>query len=478
MSLRRQTFSGIRWTTTSNIGRAVLQFVQLGILARLLTPSDFGVMALVVAVIAILQIFADAGISNAIIHHQDISQSQLSSLYWLNVLVSFAIVIIVGGSAHWIALWYKQPYLQWLLILASLTLFISALAQQLRVVAQKQLKFSTLAKIDLTSALGGFVVAICAGFAGAGAFSLVLGSLTTSLTSSILAWKLLANGWRPIFQLHVREISHFLTFGAYMIGNNLANAFNSQVDVVLGGKLLGTQAIGFYSIPKELNLRVAMIINPIVTQVGMPVMAKAQNDTELLRRIYLQTMRMTASVNFPIYVFVAFFAPEIVYCILGANWQSSIALLRLLSVWALLRSTLNPVGSLLIARGRADLSFKWNIALLFITAPLAWYGSQFGVIGLTIAMTSIGVVTFLPNWYFLVKPLCGASLGEYSQQLANPLALSLITAAISYAITQFFASDLIRLILGILLGAATYWMLSSYFNRVWTSAIKELLYKK
>lgn len=475
MTLRKQTFSGVRWTTFSSLGRVALQFLQIAILARLLTPADFGLVALVVAVMAFLQIFSDVGISSAIIYYQDISQEQLSSLYWLNVSVSAVLALILATSSYWVASWYQQPALRYLLMLAAVTLVVGALGQQIRVLAQKNLRFADLAKVELMAALVGFIAAVTLAWMGAGVYALIAGSLTTAAVGCLLVWVRLSEGWKPHLRLKLTEIRQFLRFGAYMIGNNLANTFNSQIDILLGGRLLGVQSIGLYSVPKDLNLRIGNIINPIITQVGLPVMAKAQGDEALLKRVYLQTMRMTASVNFPIYLALGLFAPEIVKLLLGAKWHDAIPLLQIFSIWALLRSTGNPVGSLLIARGRADLSFKWNMVWLLIMSPAIWAGSQFGVTGMAVAMATLGILGYWPNWYFLVRPLCGAKLGEYSVQMAVPLNLSLFAGLAGYLSAYLGEGDLLRLAIGVSVGGLVYFGLSWRFNHVWVDAMMELV---
>ena len=475
MTLRKQTFSGVRWTTFSSLGRAALQFMQIAFLARLLAPADFGLIALVIAIMAILQIFSDAGISNAIIHYQAITQEQLSSLYWLNVGVSAALALMLAASSYWVAAWYQQPALQYLLMLAAVTLIMGALAQQIRVLAQKNLRFAELAKVELISALVGFVVVVTLAWMGVGVYSLIVGSLTTAAVGCLLVWLRLSSGWRPQARLRLAEIRQFLKFGAYMIGNNLANTFNSQIDILLGGRLLDVQSIGLYSVPKDLSLRIGNIINPIITQVGLPIMAKAQDDEVLLRRVYLQTIRMTASVNFPIYIVLGFFAPEIVHLLLGKQWLDAIPLLQIFAIWALLRSTGNPVGSMLMARGRADLSFKWNIVWLLIMPPAIWVGCQFGVSGMAIAMTAFGVLAYWPNWYFLVRPLCSAEFGEYSIQFGIPFALSILAGTVGFLGAYLWTGDLLRLTIGVLVAGMAYAGLSWRFNRVWVDAMLELL---
>lgn len=475
MTIRKQAFSGVRWTTFSSIGRTLLQVVQVSILARLLTPADFGLLALVTSIVAFLQIFADAGLSNAIIHHQEISQKQLSSLYWLNVGVSLSLGLFLAALSPLVAFWYAQPQMKLLLSIAGFTLVMGALSQQIRVVAQKNLRFSELAKIELSSACVGCVVAVSAAFNGAGVYSIVAGSFATATIGSMLVWYRLAEGWRPLFRVNIREIRDFLSFGAYMIGNNLANTFNSQIDIMLGGKILGAQAIGLYSMPRDLNLRIAGVFNPIVTNVSLPVMAKAQNDKALLKGVYLQTIRMTASVTFPIYVAMALFAPEIVHVLLGAKWEQAIPLLRIFAIWGLVRSTGNPVGSLLMACGRSDLSFKWNMALLIIMTPVVLVASRFGVLGMSWAMAALMFILYWPNWYFQVRPLCGAEIGEYFLQTLIPFVVAAIAGSCGRVISLEFVGDFLRLLVGGTSGMIVYMYLSWKFNRVWVDAMKELL---
>lgn len=475
MSLRQQTFTGVRWTTVSSLGRAALQVIQVAILARLLTPADFGLIAVVAALLAILQIFSDAGVSNAIIHYQDITSGELSNLYWLNVGAGALLAALLAVASPWIAQWYHEPPLRSLFMIASLTLFAGALGLQPRIVAQKHLRFSSLAKVELGAAVAGCLVAIGIALLGGGAYSLVTGSLVAAACGTALAWRYLSEGWRPEFGLRLGKIRRFLRFGAYIIGNNLANAFNSQVDVLLGGRLLGAASIGIYSVPKDLSSRLAGVINPVVTEVSLPVMAKTQSDALALRRLYLQMMRMTASVSFPVYVALALFSGEIVRVLLGLQWVAAAPLLRVLACWALIRSTGNPVGSLLMAVGRPDLSFHWNLALLVIIPPTVWVGSQNGPVGMAYAMAILALLLYVPNWYFLVRPLCGAGLAEYTAQVAVPLGLSLIAGFAGYLGAYFFASDLARLATGLTLGGVAYLRLSRHYNRSWAEAMTELI---
>lgn len=475
MSLKQQTFAAVRWIAAAMVVKAGLQFLQLAILARLLVPADFGLMAVVVALTGFLQIFADFGVSFAIIHHQTISREQLSSLYWLNVGSSFVLAVLVALVSPWVAGYYLQPELEPLLALSAVTLVIGAVGQQIKVVAEKNMRFDALAKVEVAAAITGILFAVGIALAGGGVYALVGGAMANAAMLTSLLWVFLADGWRPMPVFRIREIRPFLRFGAYMIGDNLLNTANSQVDVLLGAKIVGTQSIGAYSVTKDFCLGVSRAFNPIITRVGTPLMAKAQSDGTLVKTVYLQTMRMTASVNFPVYIAIGVFAPEVVNIVFGHKWSDAVPLMRVFAAWALLRSTFNPIGSLLMAKGRSDLSFKWNLALFFVIPPVVWVGSSWGQSGLALSSLLLLVMLFVPNWYFLVKPLCGAGFREYIRQFLSPLLVSVLAAAAAFAAAWSFSGDMVRLGVGILVGSVVYVGLSSRINREWFVPMRSLL---
>jgi len=460
------------------LGRAGLSFIQLAILARVLAPSDFGLMALVTAVLVFTQIFTDMGVSNAIIHHQNISQEELSSLYWLNVCAGGLFMLILMGLSYPIMMAYQEPLLQPLLILISTSFLISALGRQLSVVAEKELRFSVLAKIEVFSAAIGFITAIIWIWLSPTVFALAAGVIASTLTTTTLWWAMLAKGWRPMRRLRLNEIRHFLSFGGYTMADNFINTFNRQADVFIGGSLLSIEALGIYSLPRDLSLKLAGVINPIVTRVGLPVMAKAQHDIFFLRNIYLKTLRMTASINFPLYLAVVTFAPELVILLLGDKWAESIPLLRVFALWGMLRSIGNPVGSLIYATGRADLSFKWNIGVFVVTVPAIWLGSQWGGMGLALSLLGVGLFVYIPGWFFLVKPLCGAGLWQYTVNLLIPLMAGIVASIIAYLSVYTLIEPIIRLSVGLFVGGGGYLSVSMLINKQWVYAMKELVFKR
>ncbi len=442
MNLRVEALNGIKWTSFSSIYVAIINLVQIAILTRYLMPSDFGLIAIVTVVIGFSALFMDMGISSAIIHRQDISHDQLSSLYWFNVFVGILLCLIVYFSSSIISQFYDEIELIPLIQLLSPTFLISALGNQFRILSQKKLLFHRLAIVDILSASISFAVAVNCAMNGFGVYSIVFAMLTNVSVSNLIFLVIGLKDQRPKFIYKHAEIVSFLKFGMFQIGEKSINYFNSQFDILLIGKLLGTEALGIYNVAKTLVIKPAQIINPIVTRVLFPVLSKVQNNIKQLKNIYLKIINYLCSVNFPIYIAIVILAEPLVSFLFGDLWLESIAIVQILSLYFMIRSIVNPIGSLQLAKGRADLGFYWNLGILLIT-PLAIYlGSFYDLIGISMALfVQMVIINFL-NWYFMVEPLCEAQFGEYFTQIRNPLIIALVSSVLGLVIS-FVADDVI-----------------------------------
>lgn len=489
-NIKQKAISGIKWTSLSSGIIALVQIAQVSILARLLSPSDFGLMAIVMVVIGFSRIFSDMGISNAIIHKQNTSHRQLSSLYWLNIVSGLTLFLIISALSPLIALFYKEPKLTELLIILATSFIIIAIGNQYRVLFQKELRFNMMAKIEMTAAFGAFYVAVLSAIKDFGVYALVYASLTNAVISSGLFLFLGLREHKPSFVFKYNEIKEYVGFGMYQMGDSTLNYFNSEFDVILIGRLLGTEALGVYSIVKQLVMRPAQIINPIITRVTFPVMAKVQDDNEQLKKIYLKTINYLASVNFPIYITIAVLAEPIVMIMFGKTWQQGIPILQILSIYAMVRSTGNPIGSLVMAKGRVNLSFFWNLSLFIFIPLVIWFGSDFGLIGIASSLLLLQITLTIPGWYFMVRKLCRAGFLEYYKQILSPLFLSGISAVagliiyslIGKLISNFImeiefnqvSNYFIHIVSFILISGTFYIILSKYLNHGFVSILKNL----
>ena len=478
MTIKHKTFAAVRWTTVAAVARASLQLAQVAVLARLLAPEDYGLMAMVSVVAGFAGIFSDLGVNSAFVQRQSVTDEQRSSLFWLNIVVSAGLTLVVVAFSPLLAWFFGDERLIPLLIIVTTTFVIGALGLQVRMVAEKALNFRPVVLAEIGAALLGFATAVISAIAGLGVYALVFGTLMTSLAQTALFWLVLAQGWRPMLRLKGSEVRPFLGFGAALVANNIVNYVNGTVDLLLGGRLLSAAGLGLYSLPRNLVLNLQFLINPIITRVGFPLIAQVQNDIPRVRSIYLQTLNMTSSANAPLYVGIAFFAPEIVAIIFGEKWGGAVEVLRIFAIWGFVRSTCNPVGSLLLGMGRANLSLKWNLGLLCLIPPALWVGSRFDTVGLAYALLGVQTALFVPGWLILVRPLCQAEFWEYIAVTLKPFCIACVTIAPTYWLVNFIDNNLLRLTLAVAFAAPLYLGFSWLVNRSWVEAMFTLLLPK
>jgi len=328
---------------------------------------------------------------------------------------------------------------------------------------QKEMRFAEIARIDIVNKTISLVVSVILAYMGYGVYALVYGTLAGVMSQTIQFMILGLKEHKPSFVFNLGEIKEFLGFGAYQMGERTINYFNSQIDMILIGKLLGMEALGIYSVAKQLIMRPAQIINPIITKVTFPMMSKIQDDTVKLKNIYLKTINYLSSINFPIYAAMIVFAPELVMLMFGEKWMASVPIVQILSIYGAVRSTGNPIGSLLMAKGKASWGFWWNLGLLLYVPIGIYISSYWGLKGVSWGLVIIMVSLVIPNWYFLVIKLCDAKFAEYFKQIFIPVLISVIAGIIIYITVGFIYNIILKFVVGMTAGVAIVYT----FNRLW-----------
>lgn len=476
MNLRWQALSAGRWTTASAVSRVVIHTIQTVVLARLLNPSDFGLMAAAGSILAVLSVLGDFGVNRIIMYRKDLDADILCSLFWFNLASSVGLTLLFVCAAPILARTLGGPELLPVIVLCAFTFPIAALGAQFRTLAAKEFRFAELARIEVLSAMSGLVAGLLLAFTGAGVYALVGGALISVTCGSALAWIWLSKGRRPGLRIQFRGVRNWLPFSSYVIGESIAGALHREAEVLIASIIAGPASIGVFAVPRALCLRVSnSVVNPVITRVSIPLMARLHDDIEQVRQAYLASLRMTAAINFPIYVFLCLFASEVVAVVYGPRWENAVPFLEMLAVWGLLRSTGNPVGSLLIAGGHARRGFVWNVSLCFVIPPLLWLGASLAQLeGLVAMMVAIQFFVFFVLWRFLVLPLSGISIRKYLTPLSIPLMGSGLSSAFAYAAASALDAHGPRLALGGSVMAGTYLLISFYFNRQWFDTMLEL----
>jgi O-antigen/teichoic acid export membrane protein len=464
--LKEKAIKGLKWTALSSGIGVVVQLLQIAILARVLDSHAFGIMALATSFIGFSQLFLDMGISNAIIYNQDINKQQLSSLFWLNLGTGWLLFLLIVVTAPLVASFYHEPDLKNVIILIGVSFLIQPLEQQFYALMKKELLFNDIARRDIASKLIAFVIAVILAWNGFGVYSLVISYLSGVVIATTLVVIAGLKFHRPTFHFKLSETKKFLSFGIYQTADSTLNYFNTQIDNFIIGKLLGVEILGIYNIAKNLAMRPSQIINPIVTQVSFPVMAKIQYDNSLLKSVYLRSINYLSSCNVPIYLFICIMAEPIVLVLFGSNWLAAVPSLRLLSIYYLIRSTNNPVGSLLMAKGRVKLSFYWNAAMFIITPPAIYAGSFYGLNGIIYANLFVITLSLFAAWPILIYPTCGATFAEFFGQLVPPVMIGIAILPLLGIVHMIpLTWPLVKILLAAVVLAMAILPLNKFFNK-------------
>lgn len=416
MSLKKRAISGVKWTTISTIVVVAVSMLKLSVLARFLDKSDFGLMALVNVVLAFMGLFMDMGLTSAILHKQNISKNEYSSLFWLNFGFSFFLYVIIILLSPTISSFYDEIELENILYMMGLSLVFSALGRQFKTIEQKNFNFKLISMIDIVTHILSLILAIYLVLNKFGVYSLVYSALFQFFVSNLvfLILGVHKNGLKLYFRFE--ETKPFLKIGIYQVGGQSISYFSKNFDILIIGKLLGSEVLGAYNLAKQLVGKPIGLLNPILTKVATPSFSIIQNNKLLLKEKYLDFINLGSSLSFFFYGFIILFASIIVDVLYGEEFNNIVNLVRILAVYYYLRSVFNYSGSLLTALGRTDLDFYWNCLSLFVFPTFIYLGAFNGVYGVGWSLVLAMLLSIYPYWKFLIHKMVDCSFGEYIQQ--------------------------------------------------------------
>jgi O-antigen/teichoic acid export membrane protein len=485
MSLKVKGISAVKWSSMGTLFSIVIQVTQLITISRMLKPSDYGLIGMIMVVVGFAATLGDMGISNAIIHRQQVTQNQLASLYILNLVTSALVCTVVWFSAPYVAVFYQEPQLTDLMHWMCFICLIPAFGQQFQVLFQKELRFKQIAKIDILSYLIGFLVVFFGAYFGYGVYALVWSYLANaafkSICLAVLGWRT----WRPKFHFAWSDLKGYLGYGMYQLGASSLQMLISNFDYLIIGRLLGAEKLGYYTFAFQLCVMPFQKIFPLISQVSLPIFAKMQDQLGLLRKSYLQLIGVVCYVNAPIYFGLIVVAPYLVPFLFGDKWGPSIPLIQVLAAMVFIRTIIMPMQPLLQAKGRADIVFRFTFISMLLQLPALTLGALIGgTTGLTIAYLSIQILIFFVHYFYTVRRMLGPIFWKYVGNLAPSIGYSLMMCVGVVGIDYLFNTMPIpqeqhyHLAIQVMCGALLYGGIIYFFNRQVLQNIKNIAVNK
>lgn len=480
MSLREKTVNGAKWSAIATVASIGISFLQITLLARIIEPHQFGLLTISMLVIMIADTISDFGISNSIIQRKNISEVELSTLYWINVMLGLLVFFLVFVLSGLISDLLNQPEIKPLVQLLAFAFIIIPHGQQFRALLQKELEFSKIGLIETSSILIGFAITMCSALYYPFAITAIWGYLCMSICKTLMFAVVGRKIYKPILRFNYKSVSSNIKFGAYLTADALVNQLNSNIATVILSRSLGAVIAGGYNLAYNVAVLPPSRLNPILTRVLFPAFSKIQDDKEKLRTNFYKLLSFVGLINFPVLLGLLTVSDNFVITIFGEKWQFITPILQILCIVGLLRSIGNPIGSLLMAKARVDISFKFNVFKLFLFIPSIWIGATyFGGIGAALGFLIVQVINTYLSYFILIKPVLGSSYREYIQSITLPLVLTIPTVVVAWLVGTINISPLpvIMLILQVSSGVITFALTLVFSRNDFVREIKQQVVK-
>jgi len=371
-----------------------LRIGSMAVLARLLNPKDFGLVAMVTVVTGVYDIFTSAGLSSATIQRSSVTDEQVSTLFWINILIGLLLALLCVVSAPFIVMFYNEPRLFWVTVALAAGFLLNAAGVQHSALLQRQMRFLALTVIDMVSLAASIAVGIAMAFAGYGYWALVGMSIVSPAVSTALKW--MNAGWIPGMPRRGSGIRSMLRFGGTITLNNLIVYLAYNLEKVFLGRFMGAAVLGFYTRAYYLISIPTQNLNATIGAVGFSALSRLQDDPERLKNYFLKGYSLIMSMTLPITMFCALFADDLILVVLGPKWKDVIAIFRLLTPTVLIFGMLNPWGWLLQSIGLQQRSLK--IALVIAPTIITAYliGLPYGARGVAGAYSAAMTLMIVP----------------------------------------------------------------------------------
>lgn len=396
--LRKQTFSGLIWTFADTFLLRGVSFIATIVIARLLGPSEFGLIGMISVFIAIGTSLVDSGLSSSLIRTQDADDTDFSTVFYLNLGMSFLVYIMLFLAAPYIAGFYNQTILTNVIRLYCFSFLISAFSSIQLAILDKEMQFRKMMLYNIPGVLIGVSVGIALGYLGYGVWSIVWMYLTTQIIQSLVLWSF--SKWKPSRTFSKEKMKYHYGFGYKLMLSGLLDTVFKNIYNILIGKFFSVRSLAFYERANTFNEYPVSILTSIIARVSYPLMAKMQMEKERLAAVYQQLLQFTFFITAPLMLGAAAIAKPLFLLVLGTQWLPAVPFFKIIC----LASMLYPIHAfninVLKVSGRSDLFLKLEIIKKIIVVISILIAFQFGIYGLVWSSVITSFLSLVINTHY------------------------------------------------------------------------------
>lgn len=461
------TKSSIKWAGLGQASRVFTQLCGLLVLARLLPPEDFGLMALAGTVTAFASLFRDMGSGAALIQIEYLTKELKNAIYFFNLSLGALLTITLLCSADPLSEFFQQPKLKQVLVTLSPVFFIISISTTHLALLERESSYKQIALINIASSIIGLGIAVYMAVSGAGVYALVAQSLGTATITSILLWVTVR--YMPSLSFSFKVLKEIFSFSSNLFIFNALNYFHRNLDSMLIGRFLGTHDLGIYNIAYKILLFPLHNITFVISRVMFPAYSRVQNDNPIIAEHYLRTLKVIAFITAPMMAGVWYFREPLVLVFLGINWLPAADVLGWLAPVGFFQSLNSTSGAVLKAKGRTDILRNLGfIGVPFLTLSF-FVGLPWGIEGIA---ASYCVANFI--WIYPVMKKTLEVLDTSFKCFLLPIAMTTIVAILAISITLFLdntfrfiheTNSLVYLMLGMMFYITVYLLFSMSLDK-------------
>jgi O-antigen/teichoic acid export membrane protein len=430
---KSKIIKGGLYLTIVNVLSQFLAIVVNIVLARLLLPEDFGLVALTMTYIGFITLFTNMGFGSSIIHESETSQKQLSSIYWLNYGLSIFSFIIIITTSQFAASFYNEPKLTPIVLFAAINILLNPFYIIHYKLLERDLEFKTISKINLTGTLLGSIAAIIGAFSGLGVYALILQSLVSSAIRLVMI--MLYKRWRPSFYFNFKEIKHMIWYSLKFKASKMSMYFERNIDYLILGKFFTSVILGYYAFAYNIMYTPVKRISYIFSEVLFPSFSSFKNDKEKIINGYFKSVNLVALVSIPAMTILAFNADFIIHLVFGQKWNEAIPIVRILCFAGAVQSISQFGGVIFSSIGKPEVTFYVSIGRTILTVMAIVIGVQYGVLWVAYLLVVAKVLSFV-LFLLVLNYYIPFSIAQLFNSLKGPI-ISLVSLTVIYILFYF-----------------------------------------
>lgn len=432
-TLKRKAVRGGVFAMASRLATIIIQIASIIALSRLLSPDDFGIIAMVTAVTAFMGLFRDMGLSTASIQRVDLSFEHTNALFWLNVLAGSLLMLIMMAAAPLVSWFYGRAELTGVTVLLATTFLVSSVGAQHAALMQRDLRIAPKALADISGAAITLLVSVSLALLDYGFWSLAWGTVLGAVVTTALYFK--GSSFIPGRPARVGGMRELIGFGANVTAFEIVNYFHRNLDRVLIGKVWGADVLGNYSRAYQMMMLPISSIRAPINSIALPVLSRLKDSPKEFRQYYSRIASLLAFLSMPLMAFLVVNSEDVITIALGSQWHSVAPIFALLGITGFIQPVASLRGLVLLSLGRTSQYLHWGLLNAAVASISFFVGVQWGPTGVALAYAIANYLLLYPSlrYFFRETPLYTR---DFFSSIAIPGIASLVAAAAVVAISR------------------------------------------